>query len=100
MAAKKKELLEQEPAVIGTENSEAADSGAILLEEMADCTDAPAAAGEVEPELDELLSDMGPDLTGNAIPGSSDDELSCETADWEDSEVEVTGIKMCIRDSK
>ena len=92
MAAKKKELLEQEPAVIGTENSEAADSGAILLEEMADCTDAPAAAGEVEPELDELLSDMGPDLTGNAIPGSSDDELSCETADWEDSEVEVTGI--------
>lgn len=79
MAAKKKELMEQEPIGIGTGENGAADCVTVLPEELTDSVDGSASVGESDPELNELLADM-----------ESDTEISVYSADGNSEALEMT----------
>lgn len=76
MAAKKKELLEQESMAIGTEETGAAYSGTILpegaVDSMEEDMDHPSDVSEADLDLDELLAGMEPDPESGAYFADGD----------------------------
>lgn len=98
MAAKKKELLEQEPIGIGTGENGAADCVTVLPEELTDNVGGSVSVGKSAPKLNELLADMESDteIRVHSADGNSeasettdaDDGLSGEAADGETAEDE------------